>query len=232
MKRDIYGELIPDDLCADSPEGVTAWNTLARLSVEEGLAFFTDHDGNRVDTPSFDTEGRILWRAIEQEVDDRPAPHLRTLSDVMPLDMDDAFDRAMATLPVYASLTEKAKAALRANVPGVVVQSRLRCSGATVGSARTALRAQLPEAEWPESLTNAKGQARRVNADRPHMLLGSGTHPMERHAADLGVSVAEACMIASDKARVTKFGERARDLEAATRAREYRARKKAERIDE
>jgi hypothetical protein len=111
---------------------------------------------------------------------------------------------------------------------------KLRISGSTVSQARAALLREYDEkiangerpAPLPESVTNAGGLARR-GQPRPDMRADSPDNPIARFAADIGVSQAEARAIASDRARIARYGERPQDLKTAAKAR-----KKAERNDE
>lgn len=203
----------------DSPEGVAEWNTLARRCVEDGLAYFVNETGERCDAPVLDADGRILFRTIEFEVETKPAPHARTLGDVMALDPDDAFDAAMASLPIYANLLERARAALLANIDGPTIQARLRCSGPLVSRARRELREELREDDWPMSLSNARSHSRRANPDRPNMTREAGGNPFQLRALSLGCDEAHARAVANGKLQERKFRERPEDLGDAARKR-------------
>ncbi|MGE0055727.1 MAG: hypothetical protein AB7S74_16120 [Hyphomicrobium sp.] len=219
IDRNAYGELIGPDFLDDSQEGVAAWNELAAISVEHGLGFFSDASGNRISEPAYDELGRVLWRTdLPPPPAPKPPPHERTVGDVAAnLDPNDSFDRAMATLPLYSNLREKVRAALLANLPGPIIQSRLQCSNATITAARNQLREALPESEWPESLYNQRGQARRFNAARPNMRREDGD-PFKRAAdaasriAGVPVSAADMRQAGQAKQQARKMKERPEDL--------------------
>lgn len=233
LERDEQGELQYPDFCDDSPEGVAAFNELAALSIEHDLGCYIDKDGESVTEPQFDAEGRALWRLT---LPAQPAPvAAQTIGDRHGPPRD-AMDEALASLPMTANKRTRVAVLLMANCTGAAIRAKLHVSDSTISMARAALlrehderlaRGERPDA-LPEAVTNAVGLANR-GQPRPDMRLGSGTSPMEKRANDLGVSVADAQMLAADQGRITKFGERPKDVKAAAKAREYRERKRRER---
>lgn len=233
MAYDLYGNEIIVDILDETHEAVEAWNVVANACVAEGLGYFISADGTRTKEPAHDELGRILWRVVALE---RP-PHISelTIGDRSGPPRD-AADEALAKLPLASSKRMRAAALLLAGLTGAEIAAKLRVSGSTITAARVALmreydeklsRGEKPD-PLPEGVTNPIGFANR-GQPRPDMKLGSGTNPFEKRAAELGVSVAEARAMAADAGRQTKYGERPRDLNAATKAREYRERKRRER---
>lgn len=209
------------------------WNELARLCVNVGLAHFVDETDERCDAPCFDAEGRIYFRVIEPEV-----PLAMTLAGQTIGDRSgpprDAGDEALAKLPITSSKRTQAAVLLLLNMKQADIIAKLRVSTGTVSQARAQLlreyderlgRGESPPA-LPESVTNPGGYARR-GQPRPDMMNDGPNSPMALRAADLGVSLDEARMLAADAGRIARWGERPKDLEKAAKARERRARKKA-----
>lgn len=116
---------------------------------------------------------------------------------------------------------------------------RLNVSYSTVSAARGEILREhgerLARGENPpvlcEAITNPGGLTRR-GQPRPDMVGDASTSPMARRASDLGVDISEARMLAADVGRITRWGERPRDLKRAAEARERRARKKAQRTND
>lgn len=212
MKRDPKtGDEIWPDPFGSEPEDIAAYRALETACGEAGwLVYERDASGEIVK----DERGCNVWRLnIPPPEAAPPPPHERTLADVGGLDMDDDFDRAMASLPIYSALLDKAKAALRANISGPVIQARLRCSNSLTSRARAELREELPEHEWPLSISRPKAHSRQANLSRPNMSRASGNNPLQLRARNLGVTEAEANQIAIDSRNRRKFKERPDDLQ-------------------
>jgi hypothetical protein len=236
MELDAYGNEIIVDMTSDDPEGVEAWNLVANICISHGLGYLIDETGAPVDAAAHDELGRILWHVSKIERQ-RPLTEL-TLADVNGAPRDLA-DEILAKLPATASKRARAKALVRSGMLTADIIARLRVSDSTVSTARAELisehdravgRGERPEPLHPNVLN--PGGASRRGQPRPDMKIGSGTSPFEKRAADLGVSVAEARLMASDKGRIKKYGERPEDLKRAASERDRRARKQAERGDE
>ena len=233
MALDVYGNEIIVDMTSDEAEGIEAWNLVATTCIAHGLGFYIDETGVATKEPHVDEFDRILWRVIAVERQ-RPLTEL-TLGDRSGPPRD-AADEALSALPLASSKRTRAAALLMLGMQQADIVIKLRISGSTVSQARAALLREYDEkiangerpAPLPESVTNAGGLARR-GQPRPDMRADSPDNPIARFAADMGVSQAEARAIASDRARIARYGERPQDLRTALEAHVYRERKRRER---
>ncbi|MBL8883237.1 MAG: hypothetical protein JNL45_09320 [Hyphomicrobium sp.] len=227
--RDKFGDIIPHDCFGSEPEDVEACHALEEVCLEHGFLEYTRDPAT----------GEILQdaRGCNRWILKLPPPEAPgNIAGVVRSEPKDPADAALAKLPIASSKRTRAAALLMIGMRQCDIIAKLRVSASLVSQARAAIIAEydqkLANGESPaplhEAITNPGGFARR-GQPRPDMQNDGPSSPMAKRAADLGVSVSEARLLASDAGRIAKYGERPKDLKAAAKAREWRARKKAER---